>query len=123
MSVFHLFAGLRSCAWCRISPHPANDPYDRYGRRYPQAVELSENDQAELDQLTAAPDVLELAGAIVTLSHQGGLRIERGYVHPDKEMTIGQQAPNASDISCSSENSPASSVLNRKGRRLAALLR
>ncbi|WP_141702052.1 ParB/RepB/Spo0J family partition protein [Methyloceanibacter stevinii] len=88
-----------------------------FERRYAEPAELSDEDQAELDALTAeydgivdtddedqierldaidsriddltakalrwTDDVLELAGAIVSVGHGGDIRIERGLVRPE----------------------------------------
>ncbi len=114
-------------SWVDVRPDFSYDDYGNYGRRYPQPVELSVEDQAELDQLSSDYDdlvellnvgeggeedrqrlgqleerideltakrnayeaqVLEVAGAVVILNNQGGIRVERGLVHPDMEKAL-----------------------------------
>jgi ParB family transcriptional regulator, chromosome partitioning protein len=102
--------------WVEVVPELDYEALSQFSRLYPERIALSDEDQAELDRLTAeydelvdtdedgeierinaidqridelssemerwTPDTLATAGAIVTLCHNGSVRIERGLVRP-----------------------------------------
>lgn len=73
--------------------------------RYPDLADLPEAAEARLSEIDEALDALAdhydfdpqekaYAGAFVVLSHDGGLRIERGYVRPG-DAPVAEQEPQA----------------------------
>ena len=70
---------------------------DETGELYQAIEEKAERIQAELDALNESlavpyPDDLELAGAIVTVDHEGKLRIERNLIRKEDMKKLSSRS-------------------------------
>ena len=97
---------------------------DESGELYRAIEEKADRIQAQLDALdellaVTYPDDLAIAGAIVTVSHDGQLKIERGLIRKeDMKKLSSRQEERAGDIAGTGRSSGEKPVLSEKLTRM-----